>query len=46
MLVGLLAGAAWTEIDSILGKVLLAVGLAVVAVTLLHGRGRDESQQS
>lgn len=46
VLVGLLAGAAWTEIDSILGKVLLAVGLVVVAVTLLHGRGRDESQQS
>jgi membrane protein DedA with SNARE-associated domain len=46
VLVGLLAGAAWGEIDSVLGKVLLAVGLVVIALTLLHGRGRHDSHES
>lgn len=40
MLVGLLAGAAWGEVSTVLGRVLLAVGLAVLAYTVLHGRER------
>ncbi len=46
VLVGLLAGAAWSEIDSVLGKALLVVGLVVIAFTLLHGRGRHEPDES
>jgi membrane protein DedA with SNARE-associated domain len=45
ILVGLLAGAAWTEISSLIGRVLLAVGLLVIALSFLHGRRhRDEAQ--
>jgi len=44
ILVGVLAGSAWVEISSLLGRVLLAVGLVVIALTLLHrphdGEGR------
>jgi membrane protein DedA with SNARE-associated domain len=38
ILVGLLAGAAWTEISSLIGRVLLAVGLLLIALSFLHGR--------
>jgi membrane protein DedA with SNARE-associated domain len=37
VLVGLLAGAAWGEISSVLGRVLLVLGVAVIAFSLLHG---------
>lgn len=40
ILAGLLAGAAWGEVSSVIGRVLLAVGLVVIALSLLHGRGR------
>jgi membrane protein DedA with SNARE-associated domain len=52
ILVGLLAGAAWTEISSVLGRVLLVLGIGLLAFSLLHGRrphddggdsGRDAS---
>jgi len=36
ILVGLLAGAAWTEIDSVLGKALLVAGLLVLGLSLLR----------
>jgi membrane protein DedA with SNARE-associated domain len=42
ILVGLLAGAAWGEVSSVIGRVLLALGLVVVALSLLHGRGRRD----
>jgi membrane protein DedA with SNARE-associated domain len=46
ILVGLLAGAAWGEISSVLGRVLLVLGIAVLAFSLLHDRrsqdGNDE----
>jgi membrane protein DedA with SNARE-associated domain len=38
ILVGLLAGAAWSEISSLLGHVLLVVGIGVLAFSVLHGR--------
>jgi membrane protein DedA with SNARE-associated domain len=38
ILVGLLAGAAWTEISSVLGRVLLVLGIVVLAFSLLQGR--------
>jgi len=38
ILVGLLAGAAWAEVSSVLGRVLLVLGIAVLAFSLLHGR--------
>jgi membrane protein DedA with SNARE-associated domain len=40
VLIGLLAGAAWVEISSVLGRALLGIGLVVIALTLLH-RPRD-----
>ncbi|HEY2217452.1 MAG TPA: DedA family protein [Solirubrobacteraceae bacterium] len=40
--VGLFAGAAWGELSSLLGRVLLVLGLAVLAFSVLHGR-RDHS---
>ncbi|HEX3909981.1 MAG TPA: DedA family protein [Solirubrobacteraceae bacterium] len=40
ILVGLLAGAAWAEVSTVLGRVLLAVGLLALAYTVLHGRER------
>jgi membrane protein DedA with SNARE-associated domain len=40
IVVGLLAGAAWSEVSSVIGRVLLAVGLLVIALSFLHGRGR------
>lgn len=46
ILVGLLAGTAWVEISSLLGRVLLAVGLAVVAFTLLHGPHHDDGRRA
>jgi membrane protein DedA with SNARE-associated domain len=39
ILVGLLAGAAWGEVSSLIGRVLLAVGLLVIALSFLPGRG-------
>jgi len=39
ILVGLLAGAAWNEIGSLIGRVLLALGLLVLGFSVLHGRG-------
>ena len=42
ILVGLLAGAAWVEISSVLGRVLLVLGIAVLAFSLLHGRHSGE----
>ncbi len=38
IVVGLLAGAAWVEVSSLLGRVLLAVGLLVIGVGVLRGR--------
>jgi membrane protein DedA with SNARE-associated domain len=38
IVVGLLAGAAWAEVSSLLGRVLLAVGLLAIAFSFLHGR--------
>jgi membrane protein DedA with SNARE-associated domain len=46
ILVGLLAGAAWVEISSLLGRVLLAVGLVVLAYTLLHRQRDDDGRQA
>lgn len=41
--VGVLAGAAWAELDSLLGRLLLGVGLGVLALTLVAGgRARGE----
>jgi membrane protein DedA with SNARE-associated domain len=42
ILVGLLAGAAWGEVSSLLGRVLLAFGLLALAVSFLHGRRRHD----
>jgi membrane protein DedA with SNARE-associated domain len=43
MLVGLLAGTAWSEVSSLLGRVLLAVGIGVLTLSVLHGRqGRPD----
>ncbi len=39
MLVGLFAGAAWGEISSVLGRVLLVLGLVLLAFSVLHRRG-------
>jgi membrane protein DedA with SNARE-associated domain len=39
VLLGMVAGTAWTTIDSVLGRVLLGAGAAVVALSLLR-RGR------
>jgi membrane protein DedA with SNARE-associated domain len=38
ILVGLLAGSAWSEIGSVLGRVLLVLGVAILGFSLLHGR--------
>jgi membrane protein DedA with SNARE-associated domain len=47
ILVGLLAGAAWGEISSVLGRVLLVLGIAVLAFSLLHGRrSQDDDERS
>lgn len=45
ILVGLLAGAAWGEVSSILGRVLLVVGIVVVAFSVVHGRRERDSQR-
>jgi membrane protein DedA with SNARE-associated domain len=46
ILVGLLAGAAWSEISSLLGRVLLVLGIAVLAFSVLHGRhGRSNGAE-
>jgi membrane protein DedA with SNARE-associated domain len=46
MLVGLLVGAAWSEISSLVGRVLLVVGIGVLAFSVLHGRqGRSEDSE-
>lgn len=45
ILVGLLAGAAWGEIDSVLGKVLLVLGLLVLGFSVLHRRGGGEGER-
>jgi membrane protein DedA with SNARE-associated domain len=42
ILVGLLAGAAWSEVSSLVGRVLLVVGLVVIALSLLHRRGAHD----
>jgi len=36
--IGLLAGAAWAEVSSVLGRVLLVLGIVVIAFSLLQGR--------
>lgn len=41
VLVGALAASAWTTVDSLLGRVLLAGGLMLLAATLLRRRPRD-----
>jgi membrane protein DedA with SNARE-associated domain len=41
--VGLLAGAAWVEIDSVLGKALLVAGLLVLGLSLLRRARPDRS---
>jgi membrane protein DedA with SNARE-associated domain len=38
VLVGLLAGAAWAEVSSVLGRALLVLGIVVIAFSLLQGR--------
>jgi membrane protein DedA with SNARE-associated domain len=38
VVLGLLAGAAWGEVSSVIGRVLLAVGLLLVALSVLQGR--------
>lgn len=43
IVVGLLAGAAWGEVSSLLGRVLLAIGLLAVALSLLHGRRHHDA---
>jgi membrane protein DedA with SNARE-associated domain len=43
ILVGLLGGAAWGEISSVLGRVLLVVGIVLLAYSLLHGRRPDDT---
>jgi membrane protein DedA with SNARE-associated domain len=40
VLVGALAGSAWTRVDSLIGRVLLAGGLLVLAASLLRGHRR------
>jgi membrane protein DedA with SNARE-associated domain len=46
IVVGLLAGAAWTEISSLVGRVLLAIGLLLIALSVLHRRhDRDDSDE-
>jgi membrane protein DedA with SNARE-associated domain len=42
IVVGLLAGAAWGEISSLIGRVLLAIGLLLVAFSVLRGRRRRD----
>ena len=47
IIVGLLAGAAWVEVSSVLGRILLAAGLLVIALSVLHGRrGRGDGAAS
>jgi membrane protein DedA with SNARE-associated domain len=41
VLVGALVGSAWTTVDSLLGRVVLAGGLLVLAATLLRKRPHD-----
>jgi membrane protein DedA with SNARE-associated domain len=44
IVVGLLAGTAWGEISSLLGRVLLGIGLLLIALSVLRGRRhRDDS---
>jgi membrane protein DedA with SNARE-associated domain len=45
ILVGLLAGAAWSEISSLVGRVLLVVGVAVLVLSVLHGRQRPRGEE-
>ena len=46
ILVGLLAGAAWGEVSSVIGRVLLAVGLLVIVLSVLQGRNGDHDARS
>jgi membrane protein DedA with SNARE-associated domain len=46
ILVGLIAGAAWVQISSLLGRVLLAIGLVVLAYTLLHRQRTDDGRHA
>lgn len=39
VLTGVLVGAAWVTLDSVLGRVLLVLGLLALALTLVRGRG-------
>jgi membrane protein DedA with SNARE-associated domain len=43
ILVGLLAGTAWGELSSLLGRVLLAIGLLAIALSFLHGRRHGDT---
>lgn len=45
LLVGVVAGAAWTSVSSVLGKVLLAAGLLIAAAVLLNPRRRSRSDR-
>lgn len=43
---GRLAGAAWGEVSSLVGRVLLGVGLLLIALSVLHGRRhRDDADE-
>jgi membrane protein DedA with SNARE-associated domain len=42
IVVGLLAGAAWGEISSLVGRGLLVVGVLLIALSLLHGRRHSD----
>ena len=41
VLLGVLAGSAWTTVDSVAGRVLLAIGLLAIALTLIRRRQRQ-----
>ena len=43
VLIGVVSGSAWASISSVLGKVLLAVGLALLAWLAYHATHRAES---
>jgi membrane protein DedA with SNARE-associated domain len=45
VLVGLLAGDAWVALSSLIGRVMLAAGLVVLALTLLH-QPRDGAERT
>jgi membrane protein DedA with SNARE-associated domain len=46
IVVGVLAGAGWGEVSSVIGRVLLAVGLLVIVLSVLHGRHRRDGDRA